>query len=373
MKNPHHLTVSIPNSTKTLGGDRVFVIAEIGKNFIQSKEDKSVEEYLKNAKALVDAAVSAGVDAVKFQTHEVEDEVLEIDFTSPHFNSSDRYSWVTRNMNATPLDDFWRPIKKYCDEKNVMFFSTPMSRLAAKKLEKVGDINLWKVGSGDVQDYVLLDHIIDSKKPVIISTGMVSLDELDEIVTYIDGRIPLIILYCISQYPCPPEMFNLSTIEYLREKYPDLIIGFSDHSVDGFEVDLAAIKMGARVVEKHFSFDRNLWGSDHKASILPLEMKEMVEAIRNEDFKKVDVSPYYGRKEKEFEGVKNIHRPYFNKALMAGCDIDKGTVVTEDMVYAMRPVVLAGGLPANCLKNIVGKKTLVCLKKYDPFTEKVAS
>src|SRR3989338_11093256 len=103
--------------------ERVFVIAEIGKNFIQTEEERPVSEYLENAKALVKAAKEAGADAVKFQTHHVEDEQLNINVVSPHFKGSDRYSWVSRNTEATPRNEFWKPLKAYCDEIGIIFFS----------------------------------------------------------------------------------------------------------------------------------------------------------------------------------------------------------------------------------------------------------
>lgn len=348
----------------------VFVVAEIGKNFIQTEEERPIEEYLTNAKKLVDAAVEAGVDAVKFQTHEVEDEQLNIDIVSPHFKGSDRYSWVTRNMKATPIEEFWKPLKAYCDEKGVIFFSTPMSRKAAYKLEKVG-VPFWKVGSGDVQDYVTLDFMIETKKPIMIATGMVSLKELDEVITYVTGKgSPLVVMYCISKYPAPPESFNLGTIEYLKEKYPDVVIGFSDHSI-GYDIALSAAKLGAKVIEKHFSFSRELWGADHKVSMTPQEMKEMVDAMQSGKYKDADTSIYFGTKDKELEGADNMFRPYFNKSLMAGADIPKGTIITKDMIFAMRPKMYAGGLPSNRFYDVVGKKTKVALKKYDPITEEV--
>ena len=139
------MIIKIPNLNKVFGDDKVFFIAEIGKNFIQTEEDRPVEEYLENAKKLVDAAVESGADAVKFQTHEVEDEQLNIDIVSPHFKGSDRYSWVTRNTKATPFEEFWKPLKTYCDNKGIIFFSTAMSRKAAEKLDKVG-VPFWKVG-----------------------------------------------------------------------------------------------------------------------------------------------------------------------------------------------------------------------------------
>ncbi len=363
------LRISIPQSKKTFG-EGVFFIAEIGKNFIQTLEERPVAEYLENAKKLVKAAKEAGADAVKFQTHEIEDEQLNINVVSPHFKGADRYSWITRNMEATPFETFWKPLKQYCDEIGILFFSTPMSRKAAIKLEKVG-VPLWKVGSGDVQDYVTLDFMFSTGKPVIISSGMVSLKELDEVITHIQkNNTPLVVLYCISQYPAPKEYFNLATIEYLTEKYPDVVIGFSDHSL-GDEVALAAVKLGAKVIEKHFSFGRALWGADHKVSMTPSEFKTMVDAVKSGVYKNTNGAPYYGRKDKELEGANNQFRPYFNKSLMAGTDIPSGTVITREMVFAMRPKMYAKGLPSQEFPRILGKKTKRALKKYDPLTDDI--
>jgi len=364
-------TINIPGTSKSFGGNDIFVIAEIGKNFIQTQDERSVDEYLQNAKELVDAAFEAGADAVKFQTHVLEDEQLDIDVTSPHFKGSDRVSWIRRNENATPLATFWKPLKKHCDEKGIIFFSTPMSRKAAHKLDKV-DVPFWKVGSGDVQDYVTLDFLIETKKPIIISSGMVSLKELDSVIKYITGKgAPLIVLYCISQYPCPMEYFNLGTIEYLTEKYPNVVFGFSDHSVGDHTVDLAAIKLGAKIIEKHFSLERDLWGADHKVSMTPEELKQMVQAIQNKEYETVNEKPFYGKLDKELEGADNIFRPYFNKSLMAGCDIPNGTVITKEMVFAMRPAMYAKGLSAERLYDVLGKGTNKDLKKYDPITEDI--
>lgn len=348
--------------------DEVFVIAEIGKNFIQSQESQSIDVYLKNAKQLIDSAVEAGAHAVKFQTHEVEDEQMNIHVVSPHFKGSDRYAWVKRNTEEAPIE-FFKELKNYSDKKGIIFFSTPMSRKAAIKLDNIG-VPLWKVGSGDVQDHVLLDFITSTGKPIIISTGMVSHSELDEVVNYITNRkSPLTILYCISEYPCPPEYFNLSTLEYFKEKYPQVIIGFSDHSVGNITIPLAAVKMGAKVIEKHFSFSRDLWGSDHKASITPKEMKALIKAIKNKEYENIDIDIFYGKKKKELDGAKNKFRPYFNKSLVAACDIPKGTIITKDMVYAMRPRMHIKGLPSNNFHNILNKKVKKDLKKYDPLSK----
>ncbi len=355
---------------KLLSKDQVFVIAEIGKNFIQTEEERPVAEYLANAKKLVDAAVDVGCDAVKFQTHEVEDEVLNLDFTSPHFKAKDRYSWVTRNTNATPLEKFWKPIKTHCDARGIAFFSTPMSRKAAQKLNKVG-VPFWKVGSGDIFDFVLLNYLAETGRPIIFSTGMASLSELDGVIRYLSKKkSPLVVLYCISKYPAPKGYFNLGTIEYLQEKYPKITIGFSDHSL-GHDVALAAVKLGAKVIEKHFSFSRDLWGADHKVSMTPAEMKEFVRLVRAGAYKKVSFRAYYGKKDKELEGAENQFRPYFHKSLVAGRNLPKGAAITKSVVFAMRPHVLAKGLPSDKFQEIIGRITKRAVKKFETITEEI--
>lgn len=354
--------------SKIIKKDTVFVIAEIGKNFIQTKESQSTETYLKNAKELIDSAVWAGAHAVKFQTHEVEDEQMNIPIMSPHFKGSDRYSWVKRNTEEAPIE-FFKQLKNYAEKKGIIFFSTPMSRLAAKKLEKI-KVPIWKVGSGDVQDYVLLDYLTKTKKPIIISTGMVSHSELDGVVEYVtNSKSPLTILYCVSEYPCPSEFFNLSTISYFKEKYPNAIIGFSDHSVGDNTIPLAAVSMGAQVIEKHFSLSRDFWGSDHKASITPQEMKALIQSIRKKDYERINTKQFQGKKTKELNGAKNKFRPYFNKSLVAGMNIKAGTKITSNMVYAMRPRMYIKGFYSNLFHDIVGKKVRKDIKKFDPISE----
>jgi len=357
-------------------GKGVFVIAEIGKNFIQTEDERPVAEYLANAKALALAAKEAGADAVKFQTHNVEDEQLNLpEVVSPHFKGADRYSWVTRNTNATPFEEFWKPLKAYCDQINIVFHSTPMSRGAAEKLQKLG-VELWKVGSGDILDFVTLDYIAGTKKPIIISTGMSTLEELDRAVDFLKRRnASFTLLHCVSRYPCPPEDLHLASIEFLRERY-GVPVGFSDHSI-GIDSALAAVALGATVVEKHFSFDRGLWGADHKVSMTPDEMTALVAGIRaieadpnlREQYLSNDiVRRGMGEKGKVLQEDEAVFRPYFRKSLMAGADIPAGTVITAGMLYAMRPQAHAGGMPSEEYENVVGKTAARILRKYDPVT-----
>lgn len=353
-----------------MSSGHVFLIAEIGKNFIQTEEERPIKEYLENAKTLAKAAQDAGADAVKFQTHTVEDEQLNVEVISPHFKGADRYSWVLRNTRSTPVDAFWRPLKEYCDGIGIVFFSTPMSRGAAKLLSKVG-VDLWKVGSGDILDFVTLNYLASTKKPIIISSGMSTVEELDKSVNFLKRcNAEFTLLHCVSRYPCPPEELQLGTINFLRERY-GVPVGFSDHSL-GIDSALAAVAMGAKVIEKHFSFARDLWGADHKVSMTPEEFKVMANGIRalesNSANRRMYLENFDGEEtsEKVLQDDEAVFRPHFRKSLMAGQNIPAGAAITSEMLYAMRPQVHAGGLPSEEYENVLGRIAKTDLKKYDP-------
>lgn len=358
-------------------GGKVFIIAEAGKNFIQTEQEKLVEEYLENAEQLVDAAAKAGADAVKFQTHNVEDEQLDINVVSPHFKGSDRYKWVTRNTRATPTDKFWKPLKEYCGKRGIIFFSTPMSRGAAKNLDEIG-VNLWKIGSGDILDFVMLDYLRNSGKPIIISSGMSTLEELEKSVKFLlEKSDKVAVLHCVSKYPCPAEELNLKTIEFFKERFSvrgGMPIGFSDHSLS-IDSCLAAVAMDATIIEKHFSMSRDLWGPDHKVSLEPEEFKKLVSGIRElegnlkkkkEILKSEFAKKAMGSKEKILQEGEATFRPLFRKSLVAGRDIPTGTIITADMIYAMRPRQYIGGLASEKYEKVLAKKFKKDFKKYDP-------
>lgn len=352
---------------------RCFVVAEIGKNFIRAEKEASVEEYLRNAIELVKSAKEAGADAVKFQTHNVEDEQADIEIVSPHFKSLDRYRWVKRNTEATPLDGFWKPLKKACDELDIFFFTTPMSRGAAMKVTEL-DPSIWKVGSGDILDFVLLDYLKQTGRPIILSTGMSTLEEVDLAVEFLKEKTDkLVLLHCVSRYPCPVEDLNINTMLMLKERY-NIPAGFSDHSLS-IDTSILAVALGAAVIEKHFSFDRGSWGSDHKVSLLPDEFKKMVAAIRvlesdsayrreilNGDLAK----KARGDKNKVLQPEEEVFRPLFRKTLVAAKDIEPGTVISAEMLYAMRPGGYLKGLPSEKYPEVCGKKAKRYLKKFQP-------
>ncbi|MFA6447579.1 MAG: UDP-N-acetylglucosamine 2-epimerase [Patescibacteria group bacterium] len=340
----------------------VFIIAEVGKNFIQTEDEQSAAVYIDNAKKLIKAAKESGADAVKFQTHNYEDEQLDILVTSPHFQNDNRYHWVKRNTEITPIE-FWREINAYAKEIGITFFSTPMSRGAAEKLNEL-DVPIWKVGSGDILDFVLLDYIARTGKPIIISSGMSMLKEIDRAVNFLKKRnSPLTLLHCVSKYPCPPEDLNLKTINFLQNRYR-IPIGFSDHS-PGWESAVAATHLGATMIEKHFSFSREHWGADHKVSLIPDEFREMVDHIRRAT--PIDMQNY-GRRAKILHKDEKEFRPIFRKSLVAGQDIQAGTILEPSMIYAMRPQMSIPGLPSEEYESIINKKVTKDLKKFEPLT-----
>ena len=343
-----------------LSGKGVFVIAEIGKNFIQSKEEKTVDEYLKNAKTLIRLAKEVGADAVKFQTHNVEDEQMDVHIVSQHFSGSDRYSWVRRNTEATPLR-FWQELKRYSDELGIIFFSTPMSRGAAIILNEVG-VPLWKVGSGDILDFVMLDYLCSTGKPIMISSGMSTLEEIDLMMDFIKQRnAEVILMHTVSQYPCPIEDLRLNTMKFFMKRY-NVPVGFSDHSL-GFESAVAAAYLGAVVVEKHFSISREIFGADHKVSMLPEEFKTMVKHIRSKTT--FDVKNL-GEETKILQKDELKFRPVFRKTLVYGQDVKSGAILGPEMVYAMRPQIYIDGLHSERYEVVIGKKVTKDVRKYEP-------
>lgn len=243
------------------------LVAEVGKNFIDTEEEQSVEINLEKAKQLALKAKESGANIVKWQCHVFKDERWK--------RSPERFDWIKRNEKATPYIDFWQPLKEYHDELGVEFLCTPMSKMAAEKINPL--VKRWKIGSADIVDFDLLKYVKETQKPIIISTGMSTKEQINKAVEFLGDSLQAID-YCISIYPCPIHKINLNKIkEFEREYFKP--IGFSDHSLS-VEAPTLAVKCGAVLVEKHFTLDRNAFGPDHKASLLPDEFKQMVDSIR---------------------------------------------------------------------------------------------
>ena len=244
------------------------IICEIGKNFIDSEEVQPVSTNLEKAIELVRQAKEVGADVAKFQTHVSYDELQK--------RSERRKDWILRNEQATPFSIFWQPLKAYCDSIGIEFMTTPMSQDAVMLINSL--VRRWKVGSADIVDMKMLREIKKTGKPVILSSGMSQTSEVEKAVEFF-GNYDITLLHCVSIYPCPIKKINLGTIHYLKKKFPNVKIGFSDHTLSPL-IPAYAVACGAEVIEKHFTLNRKAFGPDHKCSLMPNEFKRMVNNIR---------------------------------------------------------------------------------------------
>lgn len=310
---------------------RVFVSVDIGKNHNGSMQE---------AKWLVDKALEGGADAVKFQTHIVEDEQRKIEITSPHFKDMDRYTWVKQN---TMPKEWWEELANYCKEKGIIFYSTPMSTAASDLLEEL-DVPMYKIGSADITDLFMIENIAKKNKPIIISSGMTTLEDLRLAISTIrKHHDQIVLMHCVSEYPCPPEHLNLRVIEKLSKEF-DVPVGLSDHVLE-LETASAAVALGIVAVEKHFSRNREQFGPDHKVSLTPEELKDMVQRIRN-------VEKAMGDGEKSILSGESKFTPIFYKSIVSKVTIPKGTVITREHLTSKRP---GDGLMTKRVNEVIGK------------------
>lgn len=321
-----------------------YIISEIGCN-----HNGSFDLALK----LIDKAVEAGVDCVKFQTFKA------ASLISKHAEKAE-YQKKTTNANETQLDmtkKLEMPYEKhkfliqYSKDKGVDFLSAPFDFESIDFLGELG-INKIKIPSGEINNLPYLRKINALKKEVILSTGMSTLDEVQYALNILRD-CPVTLLHCTTEYPCPFEGVNLKAMITLKNTF-NLPVGYSDHTA-GIEVPVAAAAMGATIIEKHFTLDKNMEGPDHKASLEPHELKAMVQAIRN-----VDKALGNGVKEPAECEKKNIS--IARKSLVAKTNIKKGEIFTEENLTVKRP---ATGIPPTEWDNYIGKTAQKDYKEDD--------
>ena len=312
-----------------------FIIAEIGVN-----HNGSVEL----ARKMIKSASECGVDAVKFQTFVSEELVIKdaktADYQEKNTNESSQLDMLKKFELA--FDDFYE-LKKYAEECGVIFLSSPFDFKSVDLLESL-DVPAYKLGSGELNNFELIDYVQKTGKPIIISTGMATLEEIKETYDFIENKENLIVLHCITGYPTSFDEANLNFIKTLQYEL-DSPIGFSDHS-QGIELPIAAVALGACVVEKHFTIDKTLEGPDHKASLNPKEFKAMVDAIRNVEVAMGDGIRKFSENELE---IKKVAR----KSIIINEDISKGTIIEREMLTIKRP---GTGIAPKEINNVVGKK-----------------
>lgn len=299
--------------------NKVFIIAEAGVNHNGSFE---------LAKQLVDKAVGAGVDCVKFQTFKAENLVnktaRKADYQIENTGANDSQLNMLKNLELT-YEQF-KDLKEYCDGKGIMFLSTPFDLDSADFLNDL-DMQIFKVPSGEITNLPYLRKINSFKKDVILSTGMANLDEIQNALDVLkDCNVSL--LHCTTEYPCPYDNVNMNAMITIKDRF-NLPVGYSDHT-QGIEIPIMAVSMGAEIIEKHFTLDKNMEGPDHKASLEPDELKQMVQSIRN-----VEKSFGDGVKEPQETEKKNIE--IARKSIVAKCNIKKGEIFSEDNLTVKRP------------------------------------
>jgi len=242
------------------------VIAEIGINH---------EGSFQKAICMVDDAAAAGCECAKFQSHVIEDEMIPNDVVPGNASES---IWEIMKRCALSEEEEIR-LKGYVEAKGLIYLCTPFSRAAAIRLERMGVV-AYKIGSGECNNYPLITHIAAYKKPVILSTGMNDLDSVAPAVKILrEAGIPFALLHCTSMYPTPYRKVRLGAIEALARRFPDAIVGLSDHSAGNFTC-LAAVALGARILEKHFTSDKAWPGPDVPISIDPGELRDLVQGSR---------------------------------------------------------------------------------------------
>ena len=302
--------------------ERVFIIAEAGVNHNGS---------LEIAKKLVDKAVEAGVNAVKFQTFKTENivckEAVKAEYQKSTTDAGESQFEMLKKLELT--EQMHEELIKYCKERGIQFLSTPFDLDSIAYLNSL-DIPIMKVPSGEITNYPYLKKVGMTKKPVIISTGMSALEEVENAVKVLkdNGSEDITVLHCNTEYPTPYGDVNLRAMLELKEKL-NLKVGYSDHTL-GIEIPIAAVAMGAVVIEKHFTLDKNMEGPDHKASLGPDELKAMVEAIRN-----VEEALGTGEKIPSESEKKNL--AVARKSIVAKRRIVKGEFFTEDNLTVKRP------------------------------------
>ena len=330
---------------------KVIIIAEAGVNH---------NGDIQVAKKLIDAAVNAGVDYVKFQTFRADSLVSKsakkAEYQSVNINDGDDSQYaMLKNLELSHENHL--ELMRYCSERNIRFFSTAFDVEGVNYLNDLG-LSFFKIPSGEMTNYPYLKAVALCGKPVVMSTGMCLESEikeaLDVLLKFGLKKESISILHCNTEYPTPMKDVNLKAMLSIQKTF-DVQIGYSDHTL-GIEVPIAAVAMGAKIIEKHFTLDRSLPGPDHAASLEPDELKEMVKAIRNIE---AAISGD-GEKIPSESETKNI--AIARKSIYIKKNLVKGHVITDDDLISLRP---GDGVSPMQWENIVGKTLVTDKIEFD--------
>lgn len=324
------------------------IIAEIG---------QAHEGSLGLALSYIDALAETGVDVVKFQVHLAEAESSEYEPFRVKFSEQDETRFDYWKRMEFELRE-WQLLKNRCDERGVEFLASPFSNTAVDLLEKIG-VKRYKIGSGEVNNFLLLEKVAHTGKPVIISSGMSSFTELDQTVAFLkDRNVNYSILQCTTSYPTEPENYGLNVIKELKERYK-VPVGFSDHSARK-ETGLVAIALGAEILEFHAVFSRKSFGPDASSSLEIDEIRELVKGIRN--IEKALTNPVEKSSNSKFSDLKDI----FEKSLALNKDLPKGHVIRFEDLESKKP--RGYGIDAKEFEKTLGKELLRDCRKWEFLT-----
>lgn len=315
----------------------VFIIAEAGDNH---------NGDFNTAIKLVDVAKESGADCVKFQTF-VTEEVISKFAEKAEYQKDATGKAETQYEMVKKLElsfEEFKKIKEYCDAKNILFLSTAFDIPSIKFLEEI-DIPFWKIPSGEITNLPYLIEIAKTKKDIILSTGMCEMEEIREAIKILkdNGAGEISILHCNTEYPTPYNDVNLLAMDTIRDEF-NCEVGYSDHTL-GITVPIAAVARGAKIIEKHFTLDKNMEGPDHKASLEPTELKLMVENIRN-----LEIALGSKNKKPSESEKKNI--TIARKSITARRKIKKGEKLTEENLAVKRP---GNGISPMKWFDVIGK------------------
>ena len=322
--------------------NKVFIIAEAGVNHNGS---------LDLAKRLIEIAVDSGADAVKFQTFKAESLVSKnaqkADYQKQTTDASESQFDMIKKLE---LDvETHRELIAYCQEKDIMFLSTPFDHESVNLLSGLG-LQIFKIPSGEITNLPYLRHIGSLDKQVILSTGMSNLKEVGDALNILinsgTSKDNVTVLHANTMYPTPMEDVNLNAMLTIQKEF-GVDIGYSDHTL-GIEVDIAAVAMGASCIEKHFTLDKTMDGPDHKASLEPEELKAMVGAIRN-------IEKALGSSEKKPSSSETPNMQLARKSIVAKINLKKGDILNKDNITAKRP---GNGLSPMKWDNIIGTPSI---------------
>jgi len=336
-----------------------FVIAEAGSNW----KVGSYEKDLQQAKKLIDVAKNSGADAVKFQTYKAETvfvpEAGKIDYLLEKgidTSINEIFDYLSMPYEMLP------ELHQYCKENEIMFMSTPFSVKDAEEINPFVEIH--KVASFEINHIRMLEYLAKTGKPILISTGASTYEEIDFAVNLLkeNGNAEIGLFQCTSKYPSPIESLNLSVIQKMYERY-QLPIGFSDHSMDPIVAPICAVGFGAKFIEKHFTLDRNLPGPDHPFALNPTELKLMIDNIRKADITKGSNKKLVLKEEEELRQVGK-------RAIQAITEIKAGDILHEGKNFEiLRPGKRSRGIDPRFLKDIEGKKSKLDIKIGDGIKE----